>query len=35
LYLLGDVGHGGMKVAEMAVMKGVRDMTKVVYLEVL
>jgi hypothetical protein len=29
---LEDVGHGGMKVADM---KGMKDMTEVVYLEVL
>jgi hypothetical protein len=32
---LEDVGHGGMKVAEMEDMKGMKDVTEVVYLEVL
>jgi hypothetical protein len=32
---LEDVGHGGMKVAAVADVKLMKDMTEVVYLEVL
>jgi hypothetical protein len=35
LYLLKDVGSGGMKVAKVKDRKEMKDMTEVVYLEVL